>query len=120
MQFLLNAARPINSVELVDTLVANGRILASEQQSTVNVPPMDNSQMDGYAVRSQDCVSGHALLPVSQRVPAGQVPQALQAGTTARIFTGAMLPLGADAIVMQEQCEQQADNVLIQHAPKSG
>src|SRR5256885_16562741 len=65
----------------------------------------DNSAMDGYAVRSAECTQGNAELPVSQRIPAGAVGQPLAAGTVARIFTGAPVPEGADAIVMQEDCE---------------
>ncbi|HEX5341438.1 MAG TPA: gephyrin-like molybdotransferase Glp, partial [Duganella sp.] len=76
--------------------------------------------MDGYAVRAADCASGSAALKVSQRIPAGHVPQALQAGTAARIFTGAMIPEGADAVVMQEQCQLDGDVVTINHAPKAG
>jgi molybdopterin molybdotransferase len=119
---LLSAARPITETESLPTLEANGRVLAAEQTSQLNVPPMDNTQMDGYAVRSADCVSGDAKLPVSQRIPAGVVGLPLQAGTAARIFTGAMIPEGADAVVMQEQCEFDADTetVTVRHAPKAG
>jgi molybdopterin molybdotransferase len=83
---------------------------------------MDNTQMDGYAVRAADCASGSATLKVSQRIPAGQVGQALQPGTIARIFTGAMIPEGADAVVMQEQCEviPGSDMVRVNHAPRPG
>ena len=77
----------------------------STRRRSCNVPPVDNTQMDGYAVRAADCASGAAKLKVSQRIPAGHVGQPLQAGTAARIFTGAMIPAGADAVVMQEQCE---------------
>ena len=120
LEFLLSAARPIAETERVSTLEANGRVLAEAQSSQLNVPPMDNTQMDGYAVRAADCVSGCASLKVSQRIPAGHVGEPLQAGTAARIFTGAMIPAGADAVVMQEQCELAGDTVTIRHAPKSG
>jgi molybdopterin molybdotransferase len=108
--------------ELVSTLDANGRVLAEDQISQLNVPPMDNTQMDGYVVRATDCVSGNAVLRISQRIPAGHIGQSLEAGTAARIFTGAFIPEGADAVVMQEQCKADAtaEQVTIEHAPKSG
>ncbi|HVK94087.1 MAG TPA: gephyrin-like molybdotransferase Glp [Noviherbaspirillum sp.] len=122
LNFLLSAVRPIIETETVSTLAANGRVLASAQVSQLNVPPMDNTQMDGYAVHAADCANGSARLPVAQRIPAGQVGQMLQAGTAARIFTGAMIPEGADAVVMQEQCELDAatNTVTINHVPQSG
>jgi molybdopterin molybdotransferase len=95
-------------------------VLAQDQASTLNVPSADNTQMDGYAVRAADCASGHATLTVSQRIPAGTVGQALEPGTAARIFTGALIPEGADAVVMQEQCEAAGDSVTIRHTPKAG
>jgi len=120
LDFLLAAARPIIDVETTPTIASNGRILAAAQTSQLNVPPMDNSQMDGYAVRAADCASGAAKLRVSQRIAAGQVAGALEPGTAARIFTGAMIPEGADAAVMQEMCEVDGDMVTIRHAPPSG
>jgi molybdopterin molybdotransferase len=117
---LLAAARPVAETETVATLEANGRILAEEQSATLNVPPADNTQMDGYAVRAVDCASGHATLKVAQRIPAGTVGAPLATGTAARIFTGALIPQGADAVVMQEQCEAVGDSVTIRHAPKQG
>jgi molybdopterin molybdotransferase len=117
---LLGAARPVDGVETVPTLEANGRVLAEDQASTINVPSADNTQMDGYAVRAGDCASGHATLTVSQRIPAGTVGQPLEPGTAARIFTGALIPEGADAVVMQEQCEAAGDSVTVRHVPKAG
>jgi len=120
---MLAAARPVADIEVVPTLEANGRVLAEAQVSGMNVPGQDNTQMDGYAVRAADCSSGHAVLKVSQRIPAGHVGQPLQAGTAARIFTGALIPQGADAVVMQEQCEvggADGDTVIIRHTPKAG
>ena len=120
---MLAAARPVADIETVPTLEANGRVLAEAQVSGMNVPGQDNTQMDGYAVRAADCISGHAVLKVSQRIPAGHVGQPLQAGTAARIFTGALIPQGADAVVMQEQCEvggADGDTVIIRHTPKAG
>ena len=93
---------------------AQGRILAEELLSTINVPPADNSAMDGYAVHSADLKnSDEKLLPISQRIPAGVMGTELQAGTAARIFTGAPIPPGADAVVMQEVCKQEGESVKI-------
>jgi molybdopterin molybdotransferase len=118
--FMLGAARPVAEVELVDTMRANGRVLATAQTSTLNVPERDNTQMDGYAVRASDCASGAASLPVSQRIAAGHVGQPLQPGTAARIFTGALLPDGADCVVMQEQCAAADGVVTVNHVPHAG
>jgi len=121
LDFLMNAARPLTGSDLVATLCANGRVLCEAQASTVDVPSNDNTQMDGYAVRSSDCVGGHAVLTVSDRIPAGHVGQFLPPGCAARIFTGAMIPDGADAVVMQEQCVLNADGtVTVRHAPQAG
>jgi molybdopterin molybdotransferase len=121
---LLAAARPVADVERVPTLEANGRVLAEDQASTIAVPSADNTSMDGYAVRALDCVNGGAVLRVAQRIPAGHVGEPLEPGTAARIFTGAMIPAGADAVVMQEQCElggnAAGDSVTIRHTPKPG
>src|SRR5476649_1243402 len=120
LDFMLAAARPVAETEVISTLLANGRVLAKAQASGMNVPAMDNTQMDGYAVRAADCVGGAATLTVSQRIAAGHVGQPLLPGTAARIFTGALIPEGADAVVMQEQCEVVNNLVTIKHAPKVG
>ena len=90
---------------------ACGLVLAAPVCSPVNVPPHDNSAMDGYAIRYQDWQSD-AALAVSQRIPAGVDPQPLQAGTAARIFTGAPVPPGADTVVMQEDCRINDDESI--------
>jgi len=120
LDFLLAAARPVEQVETIPTLEANGRVLAADQLATIDVPSADNTQMDGYAVRAEDCASGSATLKVSQRIPAGTVGHELEPGTAARIFTGALIPPGADAVVMQEQAEAVGDSVTIHHAPRAG
>ncbi|QOY92411.1 molybdopterin molybdotransferase MoeA [Massilia sp. UMI-21] len=117
---LLDAARPVTDVETVPTLEANGRVLAEDQRASIDVPSADNTQMDGYAVRAADCASGGATLRVAQRIPAGSVGAPLAPGTAARIFTGALIPPGADAVVMQEQCEALGDSVTVRHAPRPG
>ena len=101
---VLAQAQPLPGAAFVDLLQADGRVLAADCIAPLQVPPLDNSAMDGYAVRSAEVAQTGTALPVSQRIPAGQVGTALQVGTVARIFTGAPLPPGADAIVMQEDC----------------
>jgi molybdopterin molybdotransferase len=120
LDVLLAAARPVTDIETIPMLDANGRVLAGDQLATIDVPSADNTQMDGYAVRAADCASGEATLRVAQRIPAGHVGQPLEPGTAARIFTGALIPPGADAVVMQEQCEAAGDNVTVRHVPADG
>ncbi len=86
------------------------RRLAQDITADHNVPPADNSAMDGYAVRLCDLTTNDSLT-VSQRIPAGTVPSALQAGTCARIFTGAELPAGADTVIMQENTFEEGDAI---------
>ncbi|KWF11953.1 gephyrin-like molybdotransferase Glp [Burkholderia ubonensis] len=117
---LLDAATPLAGAESVATLDALGRVLAADVESTLDVPPMHTSAMDGYAVRVADLMHGDRRLPVSQRIPAGHPAAPLAAGTAARIFTGATVPPGADAVVMQEQTEADGDAVEILHTPKPG
>ncbi|MFM8343063.1 MAG: molybdopterin molybdotransferase MoeA, partial [Betaproteobacteria bacterium] len=95
----------IHDVQAVSLIEACNRVLAQPIRSLIDVPPQDNTSMDGYALRAADVPQPGTRLPVSQRIPAGQVGCALEPGTAARIFTGAQLPPGADAVVMQEQCE---------------
>ena len=95
----------LSHTEELPTLAALGRVLAGDVLSSLDVPPQDNTSMDGYALRAADVPAPGAVLPVSQRLPAGVVGRALQPGTAVRIFTGAQVPAGADAVVMQEQCE---------------
>jgi molybdopterin molybdotransferase len=110
---LLSHARPLNGAawpdEQVSTFEADGRVLTESVVSPLQVPPHDNSAMDGYALRAADAAAAGAVLPVSQRIAAGEVPTPLQPGTAARIFTGAPVPPGADTVVMQEDCEALAD-----------
>jgi molybdopterin molybdotransferase len=107
------AGAAIGEVETVSTFDALGRVLAANVVSLIDVPPQDNSSMDGYAVRVAEVeVAAGAALPVSQRIPAGQVGQALASGSVARIFTGAQVPAGADAIVMQEQAEAAGEGAV--------
>jgi molybdopterin molybdotransferase len=105
-------------VEEVPTLEATGRVLARAQVSTMDVPPMDNSAMDSYAVRVADVKAPDARLKVAQRIQAGSVGRALEPGTAARIFTGAPIPPGADAIVMQEYCAADGEFVVVKKVPE--
>jgi molybdopterin molybdotransferase len=98
-------SRAIAEVETVSTFDALGRVLAADVLSTLDVPPEDNTSMDGYALRLADVTAPGVVLPVAQRIPAGHVGLPLQPGTAARIFTGGQVPPGADAVVMQEHCE---------------
>jgi molybdopterin molybdotransferase len=117
---LLSRATPVDQVETVSTQDALGRILAKDILSQVDVPPMDNTQMDGYAVRTADIQKPGTSFKVSQRIPAGHVGTRLEPGTVARIFTGASIPDGADAVVMQELCELNGDEVKILELPAPG
>jgi len=113
---LLAEAQPVAEIEQVPTLEATNRILARAQTSAMDVPPMDNSAMDGYAVR----VADGPRLTVAQKIMAGAVGEPLAAGTAARIFTGAPIPRGADAVVMQEHCSVEKNVVVINKTPKVG
>lgn len=106
---LLDHAVPLAGTETVSTFDADGRVLAEDVVSTLQVPPADNSAMDGYAVRVADVPGAAVALRVSQRIPAGSLASVLEPCTAARIFTGAPIPAGADAVVMQEDCEPLAD-----------
>ena len=124
LQQLLAGVRPVVETETMPTLQAIGRVLAAPVQSGMNVPAMDNSAMDGYAVRVADIPAVGTRLKVSQRIQAGMVGEPLAAGTAARIFTGAPIPPGADAIVIQEDTESttsaDGDEVIINAVPKVG
>ena len=97
--------RVIPEIEKLATFDALGRVLARPVVSALDVPPADNTSMDGYALCAADVPVVGTVLPISQRLPAGVVGAALLPGTAVRIFTGAQVPAGADAVVMQEQCE---------------
>jgi len=118
---LLAHAQPLAATETVSTFEADGRVLAQDLVSALQVPPQDNSSMDGYAVRSSEIAAEGVALPVSQRIPAGIAPAPLAPGSVARIFTGALIPAGADAVVMQEDTEAADTQVVrILRLPKPG
>jgi molybdopterin molybdotransferase len=115
---LLAAAQPVGA-ETVDTLVAHGRVLAESITAPHDVPRCDASAMDGYAVRAADWAPGRAF-PVSQRIAAGQAGEPLEPGTAARIFTGAPVPPGADAVIMQEDAQVEGGVVRFAAASAPG
>ena len=113
----LAEATPIRQRERLPLAESQGRVLADDLVSTLDLPPWPNSAMDGYALRLQDW-QGEPL-PVSQRILAGQAPEPLAAGTCARIFTGAPVPAGADCVEMQENARVQSDEHVLFNEPLS-
>lgn len=107
---MLQQCPSLPEVENRSLAAALGRVLARDIAAVIDVPGCDNSAMDGYALRAADA---GGVLPVSQRIPAGTSPQPLAPGTAARIFTGAPIPPGADAVVMQENCRDEAGKVRV-------
>ena len=123
LDHLLFHAKPVEESESIPMQATLGRVLAENVNSLVDVPPLDNTSMDGYAVRTADTTIAGQTLKIAQRIPAGSVGTQLEPGTVARIFTGAPVPLGADAVVMQEDCtipEGATDQVQINIAPTPG
>jgi len=117
---LLQGAERLVGSEHCELIDALGRTLSTELVATIDVPPADNSAMDGYALRHADWPGEQTALPVKQRITAGSVPAALESGTAARIFTGAEVPAGADTVVMQEHCQGAPDAVYIHKLPALG
>lgn len=112
LEFMLARARPVEGTETVVLSDALGRVLARAETSPIDVPGYANSSMDGYAVRCADApAEALVALRVTQRIAAGELGGHLAAGEAARIFTGAPLPDGADAVVIQEDCERDGDQV---------
>ena len=109
---LLDGAPVITETRTVPLHQSLGRVLATDIAVPADVPPADNSAVDGYAVRACD-LGGSTVLPVSARVAAGQSPGELQPGTAVRIFTGSEIPAGADAVVMQERTETRDGGIAI-------
>ncbi|MBU3628948.1 gephyrin-like molybdotransferase Glp [Polynucleobacter sp. AP-Reno-20A-A9] len=122
LDHLLSHAQTVGESEKIAMQAALGRVLAENVNSLVDVPPLDNTSMDGYAVSAADTKNPGSTLKIAQRIPAGSMGTQLEAGTAARIFTGAPVPPGADAVVMQEDCsiEAQVDQVTINMAPTLG
>mgnify|MGYP000362336704 CR=1 FL=1 len=116
---LLSQVKPVDEAEELELIDAGGRVLAETVTATVDVPPADNSSMDGYAM-ALSTVEANTWLTVSQRIPAGTAPQPLLPGTVARIFTGAEIPPGADIVIMQENAELSGDQVRFSSLPELG
>jgi molybdopterin molybdotransferase len=110
----------LGETESLATQSAAGRVLAEGLRSTIDVPPLDNTSMDGYALRCADVPASGTKLAVAQRIPAGSVGHTLAPGTAARIFTGAPVPAGADAVVMQELCALEGGSIVVNHVPHFG
>jgi molybdopterin molybdotransferase len=123
LDHLLSHAKAVEQSEDVPMQAALGRVLAKSVNSLVDVPPLDNTSMDGYAVRCSDTANPGQILKIAQRIPAGSVGTQLETGTVARIFTGAPVPPGADAVVMQEDCtliEGSSGEVQVNITPTTG
>ena len=120
-KFIESVSKP-TATEEVSLHRALGRVAAAEQHSAIAVPPCDNSAMDGFAVNSNDLGEGASVLTISQRIPAGAWPDPLQRGSAARIFTGGVMPSGADAVVIQENCDYRdgSDQVTIRKPVSAG
>jgi molybdopterin molybdotransferase len=103
LQILISSMRPITEMGRISVVDGLGRVLAEPVVSPIDVPAYDNSQMDGYAGVAVEMNNALDPLPVSQRIAAGHPGSPLVPGTVARIFTGAAIPSGANAVVMQEQ-----------------
>ena len=117
---LVQAADRLVGVEAIALIEGLGRTLAADVVATIDVPPADNSAMDGYALRHADWTDESRALPLSQRIAAGSAPAPLAPGTAARIFTGAEIPAGADTVVMQEHCEGTDAGVRLLRLPEHG
>ncbi|MGJ5632397.1 molybdopterin molybdotransferase MoeA [Nostoc sp. CALU 1950] len=123
---ILNLVQPLDhqrDTEVVDLFAADSRILATPVTSPLDFPHWDNSAMDGYAVRYEDVHHSNAeqpaVLEIVEDIPAGYQPKStIQSGQAARIFTGAVIPAGADTIVIQEKTRREENRVFILDAPK--
>lgn len=113
------ARADLPSTETVTLAQAGNRVLAEAVIAGMDVPPEANSAMDGVAFRHAD-LPASGELRLSQRIPAGCAPQPLEPGTAARIFTGAVIPIGADTVVMQEDCRFHGDRVQVLQIPEPG
>lgn len=108
------SAKRVDDTETLSVIHARGRVLADDLIAPINVPPSDNSAMDGYAICIDDALSLPARLPISQRIAAGDTSTtSLTRGSAARIFTGASIPVNANCVVMQENCTLDGDTIVI-------
>lgn len=120
LEIVLEEARPLGA-ETVAAADALGRVLAEPIASSRDLPPADNSAMDGYALRARDASALPAVLTLAGEVAAGGVAaDSLEAGQAVRIFTGAPIPPGADCVVRQEDSEREGDRVRLLRVPQVG
>lgn len=117
---LLAGIEPAADTRMVDLEAANGLVLAEDLVAALDVPAYDNSAMDGYVINTRDMQAVGTLLPVSQTIAAGHPGQQLEPGTAARIFTGAPVPDGGNAVVMQENTETAPGGIRILELPEAG
>jgi molybdopterin molybdotransferase len=117
---LLDSSKLLVDGGKTDLMEAAGRTLVCDLIAPIDVPPADNSAMDGYAIRFDDWSDDSTAILLSQRITAGSVPAELKPGSAARIFTGAEVPPGADTVVMQEHCEEADGAVRILKLPATG
>lgn len=116
-QQLIEGVSTIKDTEIVPLMHAFGRVLAQPYTAGIDVPPADNSAMDGYAINSTGLQVG-SKLAVSQHIAAGDIAAPLVTGTAARILTGAEIPAGADAVIIQEDCTREDNQITLQAAIK--
>ena len=121
LQQLIDKVSSLGKTVRKPLLEAYGEVIAESQSSSIDVPAAHNSAMDGYALNTSDLsASGQTRLTVSQRIAAGEAAQPLQPGTAARIFTGALIPAGADAVIMQEQVVLVDETISFEQRPETG
>src|SRR5580693_2649968 len=121
-RLIVERVTPVSECETATLREAMGRVLAEDVIAPVNVPPFDNSAVDGYAVRAANLdADGETRLTIVDRVAAGHdATHALQAGQAIRIFTGAPMPAGADTVFMQEDCRVDGGSVVVPPGLKRG
>ena len=121
LQQLVSHVSALNKISSKPLMQALGEVLAETQQATISVPSADNSAMDGYALNTADLSNTDgSLIPVSQRIAAGESGVKLKPGTAARIFTGAPVPEGANAVIMQEEVVVEGDNIRLLASLETG
>lgn len=118
----VGAAVPVSETERIPLLEADGRVLARDVNAQIDLPPFDNAAMDGYAIRRRALKGdGPWALPVLGRVAAGDtVPGTGNLDGAVRIFTGAAVPQGFDAVIMQERCERVSERIVVHERPREG
>ena len=116
---ILATVPPLDTEEL-PLFEAGGRIIAETVTAQISLPRFDNSTMDGYAVRAADAVAGAGLRVVGEQPAGPDLNLKVDAGTAVRVYTGAPIPAGANAVVMQEDCDRQGNQVMIRESAAPG